>query len=170
MDIFPSLMSNLPGIPGVNSPAEMEDYCQREIKKAKFEIIELTKEGLPDDYVTAAKAIQEKIFQSKYYDTNKYYSALIEEYIPMMGMVWRVFVCDKRKICDKLKKTAGRIEDRTMISGSHFISVYYDNKDVLAPMSRPYFEIYDGNDIERFFPEEVEELCDAMLKILKSKQ
>lgn len=170
MNIFSSLMSNLSGIPGVNSPVEMKDYFEKEIKKAKFEIIEITKEGLPDDYVTTVKAVQEKIFQSEYYDTDNFYYALVEEYIPMMGIVWRIFVCDKRKICDKLKKTAGRIEDRTMISGSHFISVYYDNKDVLAPMSRPYFEIYDRNDIERFFPEEVEELCDAMLKILKSKQ
>lgn len=53
---------------------------------------------------------------------------------------------------------------------NQLISIYYDDADVLAIMGRPYFEIYDGNDIDRFFEEESQDLAKRAIEILASKQ
>lgn len=52
------------------------------------------------------------------------------------------------------------------------LSIYYDDKDMGASVGVPYYELYDCNDIERFFVDEEEEqlLFDRVKFLLSMKK
>ncbi len=45
------------------------------------------------------------------------------------------------------------------------LSVYFDRFDILANMKEPYFELYDGEDVIRFYEYEVELLIEHVTKL-----
>lgn len=48
-----------------------------------------------------------------------------------------------------------------------FVSVYFDAYDRLGFMGEPYWEVYDGDDIERFLLDEHEEMMEYINGVLK---
>lgn len=52
-------------------------------------------------------------------------------------------------------------------TGHGFVSVYFDAYDMLGCVGEPYWEVYDGDDIERFLLNEHEEMMDYINGVLK---
>lgn len=146
----------------------IEESITEELNKAYYKQIVL---GITHDMPKEAKKgflfAATKLKQSKYYK-DSYSIAYIEEYIPMMGKVWRMYVYKKNKALDALMEN-NNLTLKHLIGYSQVISIYYDNHSVLSTMEQPYFEIYDGYDIERFFPEDYKDLTFKALEILKRK-
>lgn len=145
---------------------EFKEYANKEAAKAEFNFINwpATKD-LPEEYVTAVNYIYENIYNCDFYHKDKYDIALVEEYIPMGGMIWRIIIFDKNKAMAKLEEVNVKNIKR-VIGGSQVVSIYYDTNDVLGVMGKPYFEIYDGNDVERFFANEYKDLYNCIEDIL----
>ena len=148
---------------------ELDKYYKEELKKANFQFISLDKEGLPEEFVTAGKYIQDNIYSSSFFKNEKHKLVFVEEYMPMMGMVWRIFIFDilkAKEILDKFTENGQAVNIKRVIGGSLIVSIYYDTSDILGIMNKPYFEIYDRNDVERFWSNEYKELYNCAEDIL----
>lgn len=140
---------------------ELKEYADHEVAKAGFDFVELDKEGLPQEYVTAVQYIYDNIYDCDYFKKDKYKIALIEEYIPMGGYIWRIIIFDKIKAAAKMQNISNdnnQINIKRIIGGSQVLSIYYDTNDVLGVMGQPYFEMYNGEDVERYLAEEYKTL------------
>lgn len=153
----------------VMNTQELQEYADKEAAKAGFNFISWpTTKDLPEEYVTAVNYIYDNIYDCDYYHKDKYDIALAEEYIPMGGYVWRIIIFDKLKAMAELEKVNTQNIKR-VIGGSQVASIYYDNKDVLGVMNTPYFEIYDGDDVERFLGHEYKELYNCLEDVLSRR-
>ena len=145
-----------------------EEDIKKELNRGYFKQIVL---GAVPDMPKEAKKIflftASKIKQSKFYK-DSYSVAYFEEYIPMTGKMWRMFVYKKDKALENLKEEKN-LSLKYLIGSNQVVSIYYDNNSVLSVIDKPYFEIYDGNDIGRFYPEEYRDLTNAALEILERK-
>lgn len=138
------------------------DKANEEIKKAGYSIFNLeTEEEVPKEVINTFKRISVFVKDSKYYK-DSYSIICIKEYIPFSGQVFRLFVLEDANIDIGIKI-------KTEIGKKQILSIYYDNVNALALMDNPYYEIYDGSDIERFFESETVALTSKALKILKEK-
>ena len=149
---------------------DKEMDLEKELKKAGFDFITLDKEGLPEPYVRAAKYIMDNVVNEDIYKENDLEIVLVEDYMPMMGMVWRLFIYDRKmakEILDEMEEKENAINLKRVIGRSQKVSIYYDVADILGIMGKPYFEIYDGNDVERYFDDEYEALYKNVIDILR---
>lgn len=145
---------------------EFKEYADKEAAKAGFNFIDLqTAKDLPKEYVTAVEYIYENIGNCDYFKKDKHDIALVEEYMPMGGYIWRIIIFDRIKATAKLKEVNINNIKRA-IGGSQVVSIYYDTNDVLGVMGKPYFEIYDGNDVERFWAHEYKDLYNCIENVL----
>lgn len=144
---------------------ELKDYTSAELLKAGFNFVDLEDKNLPEEYVTAAKYINSNIYDCSFFKKDKYKMVFIEEHIPMMGKVWRIMIFDRLKALEKMNQVSNdnnRIDLKRVIGGSQVVSVYYDINGVLGFMDYPYFELYDGNDVERFSADEYKSLYNCI--------
>lgn len=144
---------------------ELVQYTKEEKAKQGFHFVSLDEQDLPKEFVTAAKYISDNIYDCSYFKKDKYKVVFIEEYIPMMGKVWRIIIFDRLKALEKIEQVSNdnnAINLKRVIGGSQVVSIYYDIADVLGIMNQPYFEIYDGNDVERFFKDEYKDLYNCI--------
>ena len=149
---------------------------QKELSKKKNELIALSNQTIPMGCKKGFLATAAKLKNSGYFK-DSYKICYYEDYIPMMGRVYRMFVYDLDAVLADFN--AMEITNRAATKEEIFcylarknqlISIYYDDADVLAIMGRPCFEIYDGNDIDRFFEGEGQDLARRAIEILASKQ
>lgn len=148
---------------------ELQEYANMELQKAGCRFITDNYSDLPEEFVTAAGYIKDNIYDCSYFKKDKYEIAFIEEYIPMSGMVWRIIIFDINKAKSKLEQVTSEnnnINIKRIIGGSQVASIYYDNKDALGYMDTPYFEIFDGDDVERFLGHEYKELYSCLEDVL----
>lgn len=149
-----------------------QEEIEAELKRGYFKQIVLG--ATPDIPKEAKKAflyVGSKLKQSKYYKED-YSIAYIEEYIPMMGKVWRMFVYNKQRATGQLHNAINNHKDigiKALVGSNQIISIYYDDDNILSITGMPYFEIYDGNDIERFWINEYKDLLTEAERILKAK-
>ena len=156
------------------SDKELMAFSIEETKKQKFEFMSLEDNSIPEDVKIAFKYISDRIVKEDCYNNERYNIALIEEYIPMMGMIWRCIIYDRliaeRKLYEVGSKALDNLNVKKVLGGTQLVSIYYDNSDVLGIMERPYFEIYGGHDIERYYGHEYKKLYNNVVEILRRKK
>lgn len=137
---------------------------EEEINRGYFKSIKLAGSNMPSDAFKTFLYISAQVKRSEAFKSS-YKIAIIEEYMPIAEKVWRLFIYDKER--DIGTDNSPSLNLKQEIGGNQKISIYYDNDGILAPMDSPYFEIYDGSDIDRYYVNEYKDLYKRVIEILE---
>lgn len=121
--------------------------------------------NMPKEAKEAFSILESAIKQNQYY--KEHYAIVYMEDSTLKDIVWRMFIYDKEKAISLVHK--GERNLRHLIGPNQIVSIYYDNKNVLGLVGRPYIEVYDGDDTSRFFPDSHEALLRYTIKALKRR-
>jgi hypothetical protein len=138
-----------------------EESAKAELAKSSYKDFDLNSENdAPENVIKTFKTITKMLKESTAFK-DTYSFRYISEYIPFTGAIYRMFVLKDIDLTS--------ISIKQEIATKQIISIYYDSSNALAYMDQPYYEIYDGHDIERFYENEESNLAKKALEILINK-